>query len=510
MIFLLISFGLSSVILLLGHNRSSNWFLSILLHMALLIISFLLYFAKIGGLSGTLTVCFFLTSRIQQNMQYMIIGSDTLSLLTVLGRSGVLFSLCGFVFNEIEIIPPSRKRLLFFLCSLVCALLFFTFTPSVYNRISDCLSVNVLKNLENLWRTLVVILLIFLSILLFRNLLSIPVSWLRKKAAFVYASTLLLMLFFSIIGVLTPFQVSQMEHIYFMLSRIFFYNAQPIMFYWYIILGMTIFFTALAVIMLLSYLKMLQTLGKPDAKLERKMLAGNLGVRVFSHGIKNQILANQVLLEELTENLPSSNDPLTLQPNQTEALRLLRENNSHILDRMNQLNDFFKQKYFLLEPVNLSSFLEKFIAVDEKKNWQGTISLHATNTSFVLADSFLLGQTIENIIDNAIDATRHLGPSAQITIMLYQTNDQVIIQINDNGVGIPKKKLKQVFTPFYTSKNTKNNWGIGLAYAQKILKEHSGSIRISSTAGHGTCLYLLLPLHKSSTKSNRHLSTEIK
>ena len=501
MIFLLISLGLSAVILLfLGHSRSSNWFISILLNMALLIVSFLLYFAKMGGLSGALSVCFFLTPQIQQKMQFMIIGSYKLSYLTVLGRAGVLFSLCGFVLNESDFISPRRKQILFYICSLICALLFLTFIPAVYNRLTALLSVHILKTLENVWRGITAFLLILLAAFLLHNLVSIPVSWLRCRAAFVYVSTFLLMLFFVVIGIFTPFQVGQMEHTYFMLSRIFFYNAKSIMIYWYVIFGVTILFTILAVIMLLSYLKMIQALGKPDVKLERKMLSGNLVVRVFSHGIKNQILANQVLLEELAEQLPKADTPLLLQADQIEIIRLLRKNNSHVLDRMNQLNDFFKQKSFVLEPLNLASFLQNFSTVDAEKNWKGIISLNASSPSFVLADAFLLGQTIENIIDNAIDATRHLESSAQINILLYQTHEQAIVQISDNGVGIPKKKLKQVFTPFFTSKNTKNNWGIGLAYAQKILKEHSGSIRIASTPGQGTCLYLLLPLYHQWTR----------
>ena len=60
-------------------------------------------------------------------------------------------------------------------------------------------------------------------------------------------------------------------------------------------------------------------------------------------------------------------------------------------------------------------------------------------------------------------------------------------------MGIGKYELKKIFEPFYSSKNSNSNWGMGLYYVRTIVKKHMGSLRVDSDYGKGTSFYILLP-----------------
>ena len=68
-----------------------------------------------------------------------------------------------------------------------------------------------------------------------------------------------------------------------------------------------------------------------------------------------------------------------------------------------------------------------------------------------------------------------------------------VIEVRDNGIGLSKSKAKKIFEPFYSSKNSNFNWGMGLYYVREIVKSHLGSIRVESKEGEGSSFFILLP-----------------
>jgi two-component system NtrC family sensor kinase len=80
-------------------------------------------------------------------------------------------------------------------------------------------------------------------------------------------------------------------------------------------------------------------------------------------------------------------------------------------------------------------------------------------------------------------------PQATAGFEIYTTNIEITFQ--DTGVGIPPEQLDAVFTPFWTTKP--KGTGLGLALTHKIIEDHHGSVQITSQAGHGTVVTVLLP-----------------
>jgi PAS domain S-box-containing protein len=102
-----------------------------------------------------------------------------------------------------------------------------------------------------------------------------------------------------------------------------------------------------------------------------------------------------------------------------------------------------------------------------------------------------LNQVWTNILDNALDAMDEEG---QITIRTMTQDDQVVIEIEDNGCGIPEGALPRIFEPFFTSKPQGQGNGLGLDIVWRIVtNEHAGSITVTSRPGQ-TVFRIAIPL----------------
>jgi signal transduction histidine kinase len=105
-------------------------------------------------------------------------------------------------------------------------------------------------------------------------------------------------------------------------------------------------------------------------------------------------------------------------------------------------------------------------------------------------DAYHLERALINILNNAIDASKH---GEMITITLEAGQDDIKLIIRDHGEGMDQETLENVFIPFYTTKK-KSGTGLGLAIAKKIIEGHEGKIHIESKKHQGTEVTLELPL----------------
>lgn len=103
-------------------------------------------------------------------------------------------------------------------------------------------------------------------------------------------------------------------------------------------------------------------------------------------------------------------------------------------------------------------------------------------------------QVLMNLILNAGEAMGLSGGKIQIEVSKFTKNGAAWarVTVTDTGVGMPKEELDLIFDPLYTTKS--RNFGLGLASAQRVLKEHGGNIRVRSQVSHGTTVTLDLPL----------------
>lgn len=110
----------------------------------------------------------------------------------------------------------------------------------------------------------------------------------------------------------------------------------------------------------------------------------------------------------------------------------------------------------------------------------------------VMLDPKLMRQIISNLMSNAI---KYSGRGEVISLSLEYTNTEVILSVNDEGIGIPEDDLPYLFEPFHRAKNVGmiSGTGLGLVIARESVELHSGSIQVQSQVGVGTTFFIHIP-----------------
>lgn len=113
----------------------------------------------------------------------------------------------------------------------------------------------------------------------------------------------------------------------------------------------------------------------------------------------------------------------------------------------------------------------------------------------ILVDAEQLRQALLNLAKNALEAIADMVPpraDGRIVLRSLLKPDHVLIEIEDNGAGIPQDQFVKIFEPYHTTKHY--GTGLGLMVVYRIVKAHGGAIGITSEVGRGTVFHLALPL----------------
>lgn len=184
-----------------------------------------------------------------------------------------------------------------------------------------------------------------------------------------------------------------------------------------------------------------------------------------------------------------------------KAIHDIASNAERLESYVNNLIDLSKLtslKYELtLDSVNLSDLVKKklnkisklYIPSDFKDERQFILEL---GDVVLECDEYYIGRTIENIIINAIQYCK----KGKIEITLHKNQDVVEFSVRDEGIGIPKASLKDIFGAFTTSLKTKTpagGRGVGLALAKTVINLHGGTIAADSDENNWTKVTFVLP-----------------
>lgn len=102
-------------------------------------------------------------------------------------------------------------------------------------------------------------------------------------------------------------------------------------------------------------------------------------------------------------------------------------------------------------------------------------------------------QVLMNLLSNALDAVDPAGGLIRVVCRYDAENHQIIVEVIDNGSGIPEPMMKHMFELFHSTKGNRGT-GLGLAVARKIVTEHEGAISVQSKPGEGTIFTVRLPV----------------
>jgi signal transduction histidine kinase len=136
------------------------------------------------------------------------------------------------------------------------------------------------------------------------------------------------------------------------------------------------------------------------------------------------------------------------------------------------------------EKINLQKIIDSMTAILGPEARKKNIVFHVTSESrdvFIYGQEGLIRQAFLNILINAIQASPE---NSTIVLSLFSNDKSVGISCTDQGPGIPEEEQKQIFAPFYTTKD--EGTGLGLAITKRIIREHDGILSVKSKSGYGT------------------------
>lgn len=150
------------------------------------------------------------------------------------------------------------------------------------------------------------------------------------------------------------------------------------------------------------------------------------------------------------------------------------------------------------EPLDLSVFIHQAIDEINPKFLQANIRLKIDvpdSSGLIFASPIQMRQLLNNLLTNAI---KYSNPDTHISIVLKEKEEQLIIQIADQGFGIPAVDLPYIFDKFYRSGNVIGTEipgsGLGLAIVKSIVESHHGRIWVESTVGQGSTFTIVFPI----------------
>ncbi|WP_337866965.1 ATP-binding protein [Ignavibacterium sp.] len=229
-----------------------------------------------------------------------------------------------------------------------------------------------------------------------------------------------------------------------------------------------------------------KTLEEAAKRNEKLSAMGQLASGV-AHEIRNPINAIGMIAQRLNKEFT----PVTNENEYKKITELLKNEVIRINKIITQFLNYAKPLELKINPINSGVFFEEIyqLFLPQANQRQIRFIKQGDDNLAVRFDADMFKQALMNIIQNAFDAVAENG---EVKIKYYKSNDNFLIEIADNGKGIPEEQQKKIFDLYYTTKKDGN--GLGLSIAQKIIHQHKGVISVSSKQIFGTTFKIILPL----------------
>jgi len=216
----------------------------------------------------------------------------------------------------------------------------------------------------------------------------------------------------------------------------------------------------------------------------------------LDHELKNPLTTLQVELANLDEEpLPNQPTPASVQPAES-SLKRIRTQVTRLNDMVLQLRKLADLQTSETEqsPVKIDELLNELVT--EFSTSKPNLTLNVPRMPWALpevcGDQDLLYLALRNVLGNAVKFTQ---PDESIQVRAYEDTNHIIIEVADEGSGIPDDELPHVTEELYRGKGARGTpgSGLGLALVHAIVERHGGQISIRSRVDQGTVVSLRLP-----------------
>ena len=232
---------------------------------------------------------------------------------------------------------------------------------------------------------------------------------------------------------------------------------------------------------------------------ERRLFVSNV-----SHELRTPLTSVKSYLEALDEGAlyePVAPDFIKVSLDETNRMMRMVTDLLH-LSRIDNASGHLD-----VELINFTAFItfilnrfDKMRSQDQEKKYE-LVRDYPITSVWIEIDTDKMTQVIDNILNNAI---KYSPDGGKITVSMKTTDDQMILSISDQGLGIPKEDLPKIFDRFYrvdkARSRAQGGTGLGLAIAKEIIKQHNGFIWAKSEYGKGSTFTIVLPYDNDAVK----------
>lgn len=237
-----------------------------------------------------------------------------------------------------------------------------------------------------------------------------------------------------------------------------------------------------------------------NSEIEQKEIeAWHKLIRILTHEIMNSVTPIASLTETM-QTMLEDKEGEQKQINEIEeetitdirfSLKTIHKRSEGLLSFVDAYRKLTKVPHPSIESIVVKEMLDEIIRLmqqqaSELKSIDFIVDVNPIDL-IVLIDPKLIEQVIINLVTNSLQAINN-NKRGLITLKGYKENNRIIIEVADNGKGIPEKELSEIFVPFFSTK--KEGSGIGLSLSKQIMSLHGGTIKVKSTHEKGTSFYL--------------------
>ena len=221
----------------------------------------------------------------------------------------------------------------------------------------------------------------------------------------------------------------------------------------------------------------------------------------IAHEINNPVA---IMVEEAgwMEDLLSDGEEAFFEKNQDEfkrSLKQIRIQGHRCKEITQKLLSFARKTDSRIQKTQLNDLIEEIVAISAQRAKYANVELEVNLSDIPEVDvsQTELQQVFLNIINNALYAMDKNGGALKISSRLDE--NFIVIEITDNGPGIPGPNLQKIFDPFFTTKPVGKGTGLGLSICYGIIKNLGGEIVVQSSVGTGASFFIKIPLSRVSS-----------
>ena len=229
-----------------------------------------------------------------------------------------------------------------------------------------------------------------------------------------------------------------------------------------------------------------------ESRMQQARRLADIGIIAagLAHEIRNPLSAIKTFAGLLPQKL---NKPGFLDKFQRTVPREINRLNGLV----EELLELARTPNYKFSMLNVTQFLDDtldLVEADLEVSGIECVRNYESNLGKIRADGDQLVKVFHNLIRNAAQV---MPDGGTLTVKAFKEHHQVIIAIQDTGPGMSLETLKTIFTPFFTTKH--KGTGLGLAITQKVITEHGGEIKATSTQDQGSCFTMNFPTESATT-----------